>query len=409
MAETLYETLGVSKTATEDEIKKAYRAKAKILHPDANPGFESQMRSVNKAYETLGNPLLRREYDEQLLHPKQEPVQPEPDIDEEPDWDFTTTAPPPPPPPPPTSTPSTTPTSQQPTAPAYTGYVITGHSSARRKRWLSAAVVTGVIVTFWLYGYNANNHNVPIASPNYTNSQGGTGTINGTANVANAPLNQTTPTPTPQLSQAEKIAQGEAQIISELKSVKLACISPYLCNPNPVQPGTAFSSYPVPVFVSGVDNHLWQAMQDYGFTNVWTTNYGFDSRIKYKDWITWVNTLITDIPTNDPTGGSDIETTGLIIGGNTGTDIHGVDSPNKPGQNWIVTWRVYDKHTRLVLTLYYSFKSRTVDTPMGGCPDAYPSKYLVCNAIQAVNYQPPTWQAHYSPPAATPPIPYPSS
>jgi DnaJ-class molecular chaperone len=62
-----YATLGVAKTATEKEIKQAYRKLARKFHPDVNPGdraAESRFKLINEAYEVLGDPDKRRKYDE---------------------------------------------------------------------------------------------------------------------------------------------------------------------------------------------------------------------------------------------------------------------------------------------------------------------------------------------------------
>src|SRR5947209_7310868 len=62
-----YETLGVSKTATEDEIRSAFRKLARKYHPDVakdKKAAEEKFKEINEAYEVLGDPEKRKKYDQ---------------------------------------------------------------------------------------------------------------------------------------------------------------------------------------------------------------------------------------------------------------------------------------------------------------------------------------------------------
>jgi hypothetical protein len=66
-----YDVLGVLPTAKQTEIKKAYRAKARMAHPDRNPpnekdAWEKRFQEIREAYEILSNPQTRKEYDDYL-------------------------------------------------------------------------------------------------------------------------------------------------------------------------------------------------------------------------------------------------------------------------------------------------------------------------------------------------------
>src|SRR5947209_7524755 len=66
MAQDLYDVLGVSRSASDDEIKKAYRKLARQHHPDRNPGdkqAEARFKEVQEAYDVLSDKTKRANYD----------------------------------------------------------------------------------------------------------------------------------------------------------------------------------------------------------------------------------------------------------------------------------------------------------------------------------------------------------
>ena len=61
-----YQTLGVDKNASADDIRRAYRKLAKQYHPDVNkePGAEEKFKEINEAYDVLGDEQKKARYDQ---------------------------------------------------------------------------------------------------------------------------------------------------------------------------------------------------------------------------------------------------------------------------------------------------------------------------------------------------------
>ncbi|MCP9841370.1 DnaJ domain-containing protein [Synechococcus sp. J7-Johnson] len=78
-----YETLGIERGASEEEIKKAYRRLARQYHPDISKeaGAEERFKQISEAYQTLFDPEKRQAYDELGRHDPGEDFQPPPDWD----------------------------------------------------------------------------------------------------------------------------------------------------------------------------------------------------------------------------------------------------------------------------------------------------------------------------------------
>ena len=64
MAKDFYQTLGVQKSASADDIKRAFRKKAHEFHPDKGNGNEAKFKEVNEAYQVLGDDKKRQMYDQ---------------------------------------------------------------------------------------------------------------------------------------------------------------------------------------------------------------------------------------------------------------------------------------------------------------------------------------------------------
>ncbi len=58
-----YEILGIQKSATKDEVKKAFRKLASKYHPDKKGGDEAKFKEISEAYSTLSDDKKRSEYD----------------------------------------------------------------------------------------------------------------------------------------------------------------------------------------------------------------------------------------------------------------------------------------------------------------------------------------------------------
>jgi hypothetical protein len=96
MARTHYDVLGVSARATNEELRQAYRERARVLHPDRQQAggagdadsLGGAMRELNEAWRVLRDPAARAAYDRSLLAPSPRPAPPAgADDDDLDDWD----------------------------------------------------------------------------------------------------------------------------------------------------------------------------------------------------------------------------------------------------------------------------------------------------------------------------------
>jgi curved DNA-binding protein CbpA len=72
-----YQTIGISKSASEAEVKKAYRRRAKELHPDRNindPKAQERFSELNSAYEIIGDATKRQQFDRGEIDGKANPA-----------------------------------------------------------------------------------------------------------------------------------------------------------------------------------------------------------------------------------------------------------------------------------------------------------------------------------------------
>ena len=123
-----YEVLGVSDTATPDEIKQAFRVLARQYHPDANPGdskAEACFKEVSAAHDVLGDPIRKKGYDDEVKAEREDQKRKEKERQQRRKTAeamdiggmFNTSEPQPPPPPPPPPPPKVAPPVPKPSPP----------------------------------------------------------------------------------------------------------------------------------------------------------------------------------------------------------------------------------------------------------------------------------------------------